>query len=94
VRGGSAMSSGLLSTRVSPDALAMRVIELIRRESLDLGAHLTEQWVADNLDISRAPARRTVSFLVDITRRAHSTARVPSRHAGRRVHVRPPRHRP
>jgi DNA-binding GntR family transcriptional regulator len=63
---GSAMSSGLLSTRVSPDALAMRVIELIRRESLDVGAHLTEQWVADNLDISRTPARRALSYLVDI----------------------------
>src|SRR5262245_21087453 len=59
-------SGGLLSTRTSPTALAMRVIELIRQQELDAGAHLTEQWVADSLDISRTPARRALSFLVDI----------------------------
>ena len=59
-------SSGLLSTRVSPTSLAMRVIDLIRSQELDTGAHLTEQWVADALDISRTPARRALSFLADI----------------------------
>lgn len=59
-------SGGLLSTRVSPTALAMQVIDLIRRHELDTGAHLTEQWVADSLDISRTPARKALSFLVDI----------------------------
>jgi DNA-binding GntR family transcriptional regulator len=57
---------GLLSTRVSPTSMAMRVIELIRQHGLDEGAHLTEQWVADALDISRTPARRALSFLADI----------------------------
>lgn len=57
---------GLLSTRVSPTSMAMRVIELIRERQLQQGAHLTEQWVADALDISRTPARRALMFLADI----------------------------
>ena len=63
---GAAASGGLLSTRTSPTALAVRVVELIRREGLDAGAHLTEQWVADSLDVSRTPARRALTFLVDV----------------------------
>lgn len=59
-------AGGLLSTRVSPTSLAMRVINLIKDQNLDVGAHLTEQWVADSLDVSRTPARRALSFLVEI----------------------------
>jgi DNA-binding GntR family transcriptional regulator len=44
----------------------MRVIELIRQQGLDAGAHLSEQWVADSLQVSRTPARRALSFLADI----------------------------
>ncbi|MDG4662973.1 GntR family transcriptional regulator [Mycobacterium sp. 236(2023)] len=62
----SAKSSGLLSTRVSPTAMAARVVDLIRAHGLDEGAHLTEQWVADELDISRTPARRALTYLTDI----------------------------
>lgn len=57
---------GLLSTRVSPTSLAMRVIDLIRDHNLEAGAHVTEQWVADALDVSRTPARRALSFLADV----------------------------
>lgn len=59
-------TGGLLSTRMSPTSLAMQVIDLIRRQELQQGAHLTEQWVADALDISRTPARRALTFLSDI----------------------------
>jgi DNA-binding GntR family transcriptional regulator len=59
-------SGGLLSTRVSVTSLAMRVIALIREQQLDTGAHVTEQWVADALAISRTPARRALIFLADI----------------------------
>jgi DNA-binding GntR family transcriptional regulator len=58
--------AGLLSTRVSPTSLAMRVIELIRQEGLDRGAHLTEQSIADALQVSRTPARRALMFLTDL----------------------------
>ena len=64
VNGSSA--GGLLSTRVSPTAMAMRVVELIRQHGLDAGAHLTEQWVADELQISRTPARRALTYLTEI----------------------------
>ncbi|MFI2228661.1 GntR family transcriptional regulator [Nocardia testacea] len=56
----------VLSTRTSPTALAMRVIELIRERELEVGAHLSEQWVADSLRISRTPARKALSFMADI----------------------------
>lgn len=59
-------TAGLLSTRVSPTSLAMRVIELIRHDGLDRGAHLTEQSVADALQASRTPARRALTFLADL----------------------------
>lgn len=63
---GSGGAGGLLSTRVSPNSMAMRVIDLIRHHELEAGAHLTEQWVADALDISRTPARRALTYLADI----------------------------
>lgn len=59
-------SGGLLSTRVSPTSLASRVVDLIRAHDLELGAHLTEQWIADELDVSRTPARRALTYLADI----------------------------
>ncbi|MGU3498005.1 FCD domain-containing protein [Mycobacterium sp. C31M] len=59
-------ASGLLSTRVSPTAMATRVVDLIRANGLEVGAHLTEQWVADELNISRTPARRALAYLTEI----------------------------
>ena len=58
--------TALLSTRISPTSLAMRVVELIRHEGLHRGAHLSEQSVADALQVSRTPARRALIFLADI----------------------------
>jgi DNA-binding GntR family transcriptional regulator len=55
-----------IPTRVSQTSLAMRVVELVREEGLAAGAHLSEQWVADALRVSRTPARRALSFLCDI----------------------------
>jgi DNA-binding GntR family transcriptional regulator len=61
-----AAPGGLLSTRVSPTALATSIIELIRARGLDRGAHLTEQWVADELKVSRTPARRALAYLTEL----------------------------
>lgn len=47
-----------LSTR-----LAMQITELILREELPKGAHLTEQWIADALRVSRSPVRSAMQFL-------------------------------
>ncbi|MFC7329220.1 GntR family transcriptional regulator [Marinactinospora rubrisoli] len=47
-------------------SLAMRVIGLVRRRGLGEGAHITEQWVADELGVSRSPARRALLFLAEL----------------------------
>ncbi|MBV6759169.1 GntR family transcriptional regulator [Rhodococcus opacus] len=60
------VSSGVLSTRTSPTALAMQVIDLIREHDLEVGSHLSEQWVADSLKVSRTPARKALTFMADI----------------------------
>ncbi len=44
----------------------MRVIDLVRRCGLQDGAHVTEQWVADELGVSRSPARKGMLFLAEL----------------------------
>jgi len=43
--------------------LAMQITELVLREELKPGAHLTEQWIADSLRVSRSPVRSAMQFL-------------------------------
>jgi DNA-binding FadR family transcriptional regulator len=50
-----------LSTRV-----AMQIIELVRREGMQEGAHLPEQWLAEELKVSRSPIRRGMAFLEEL----------------------------
>lgn len=59
-------SRPVLSTRVTATSLAMQVIDLIREEGLEKGAHLSEQWVADSLQVSRTPARKALGLMADI----------------------------
>ncbi|MDA0564449.1 GntR family transcriptional regulator [Streptomonospora sp. S1-112] len=47
-------------------ALAMRVVDLALRHDLAEGAHVTEQWVADELGVSRSPARKALLFLAEL----------------------------
>jgi len=47
-------------------SLAMRIIDLALRHSLAEGAHVTEQWVADELGVSRSPVRKALVFLADV----------------------------
>jgi DNA-binding GntR family transcriptional regulator len=44
----------------------MQIIELMRRENLPEGAHLTEQWLAEELKVSRSPIRRGMAFLEEL----------------------------
>jgi DNA-binding GntR family transcriptional regulator len=50
-----------LATRV-----AMQIIELVRRADMQEGAHLTEQWLAQELKVSRSPIRRAMAFLEEL----------------------------
>ncbi|MFI6579266.1 GntR family transcriptional regulator [Nocardiopsis sp. NPDC050513] len=47
-------------------SLAGQISELVRARGLDEGAHLTEQWIADELHVSRSPVRRALSVLEDV----------------------------
>lgn len=44
----------------------MQIIELMRREDMQEGAHLTEQWLAEELKVSRSPIRRAMTFLEEL----------------------------
>ncbi|WP_026122857.1 GntR family transcriptional regulator [Nocardiopsis halotolerans] len=44
-------------------SLATQISELARTGDLDEGAHLTEQWIADRLQVSRSPVRRALGLL-------------------------------
>lgn len=44
-------------------SLATQISELARTGGLDEGAHLTEQWIADRLQVSRSPVRRALALL-------------------------------
>ena len=42
-----------------------RVLDLIRQESLEIGAHLPAQWLADQLKVSRTPINDALAYLHD-----------------------------
>jgi DNA-binding GntR family transcriptional regulator len=46
-------------------ALAGRIVEMVRREDLDVGYRLTEQLLCDELGVSRSPVRKALQFLED-----------------------------
>ena len=43
--------------------LALRLLEHIRRSNLAVGAHVTEQQIADAFNVSRSPVRRALAML-------------------------------
>ncbi|MEV5697681.1 GntR family transcriptional regulator [Streptomyces anthocyanicus] len=47
-------------------SIATRLVDLLRRSGLEEGAHVTEQWAADELDVSRTPARKAMLFLAEV----------------------------
>lgn len=47
-------------------ATATRLVNLLRHSGLTEGAHVTEQWVADELEISRTPVRKAMLFLTEV----------------------------
>ncbi|MFE7442288.1 GntR family transcriptional regulator [Streptomyces chartreusis] len=47
-------------------SLATRLVDLMRRGGLPEGAHVTEQWVADELEVSRTPVRKAMLFLTEV----------------------------
>lgn len=47
-------------------SLATQISELARARDLAEGAHLTEQWIADELQVSRTPVRRALSLLREV----------------------------
>ncbi len=42
-----------------------RVLDLIRQEGLEIGAHLPAQWLADQLKVSRTPINDALAYLQD-----------------------------
>ena len=42
-----------------------QVLNLIRQEGLEIGAHLPAQWLADRLKVSRTPINDALAFLHD-----------------------------
>lgn len=59
-RGTNARTSALVVS------LANQISELARVRGLEEGEHLTEQWIADELQVSRTPVRRALSLLQEI----------------------------
>ncbi|MFI6374307.1 FCD domain-containing protein [Streptomyces sp. NPDC050546] len=47
-------------------AMATRLVDLFRRSGLTEGAHVTEQWAADALEVSRTPVRKAMLFLTEV----------------------------
>ncbi|ADI03970.1 GntR family transcriptional regulator [Streptomyces bingchenggensis BCW-1] len=47
-------------------SMATRLLDLMRRSGLEEGAHVTEQWVADELEVSRTPVRKAMLFLAEV----------------------------
>jgi DNA-binding GntR family transcriptional regulator len=56
-----ALDTSGLTTR-----LAMQTVDYARRQGLVAGSHLTEQNLADALNVSRSPVRRALAFLEQI----------------------------
>jgi len=63
--------------------LAADLAALLRREDLPAGSHVSEQWVADALQVSRSPARSAMldlaeaGFLTKVPRRGFFLAEAP-----------------
>lgn len=55
-------NAGLMSTQKN---IPTQVLDLIRQEGLDVGAHLPAQWLADQLQVSRTPVNDALAFLHD-----------------------------
>ena len=55
-------NAGLMSTHKN---IPTQVLDLIRQEGLDVGAHLPAQWLADQLQVSRTPVNEALAFLHD-----------------------------
>ncbi|ELS51115.1 GntR family transcriptional regulator [Streptomyces viridochromogenes] len=47
-------------------SIATRLVDLMRRSGLKEGAHVTEQWAADTLQVSRTPIRKAMLFLTEV----------------------------
>ncbi|MGW2345694.1 FCD domain-containing protein [Streptomyces sp. NPDC001661] len=47
-------------------SMATRLVDLMRRTGLREGAHVTEQWAANELDVSRTPVRKAMTFLTEV----------------------------
>ncbi|MFI6875256.1 FCD domain-containing protein [Streptomyces sp. NPDC050400] len=47
-------------------SIATQLVDLLRRSGLQEGAHVTEQWAANSLDVSRTPARNAMLFLSEV----------------------------
>ncbi|MEU3855140.1 FCD domain-containing protein [Streptomyces sp. NPDC029554] len=47
-------------------SIATRLVDLMRRSELAEGAHVTEQWAADELEVSRTPVRKAMLFLTEV----------------------------
>ncbi|NUP16709.1 MAG: GntR family transcriptional regulator [Streptomyces sp.] len=47
-------------------SMATRLVDLMRRRGLTEGAHVTEQWAADELTVSRTPVRKAMLFLSEV----------------------------
>src|SRR6185295_5908548 len=64
--------------------LAADLAALLRREDLLAGSHVSEQWVADALQVSRSPARSAMlglaeaGILTKVPRRGFFLAEAPS----------------
>lgn len=54
-----------LPSNVSPlvPALASRIVEMIRRDGMQVGQRLTEQALCNELGVSRSPVRKALQFL-------------------------------
>ncbi|MCF1592703.1 GntR family transcriptional regulator [Streptomyces muensis] len=55
-----------MSTPNLTTSLAARLVDLMRRGDLKEGAHVTEQWAADELAVSRTPVRKAMLFLTEV----------------------------
>src|SRR3954447_13051047 len=47
-------------------SIATRLVDLVRHSGLEEGAHVTEQWAADALEVSRTPVRKAMVFLTEV----------------------------
>lgn len=53
-------NAGTMSTEKN---IPTRVLDLIRQEGLEIGAHLPAQWLADQLKVSRTPINDALAYL-------------------------------